>query len=216
MDGDGGRLLLRVLLMMTMSKHPNLVSQALKLVISHFSQREEMVSGFRKVKEVGRDGEEEGRGLVAFLEGVVVRSTNGALLLSGCLLITQVQLLVSPEDRKNYQTITETLNKLKLLVEEAELWVMKQLPRVEDTGGKVTAFSAMHTRMAHCHWLILGSLGGYQDMPFFHWLILGYHRDTSFSIGQSWQRPFPLANPGSALFHWLIPGYHWDTSFSIG
>ena len=126
-----------------------------------------MVSGFRKVKEVGRDGEEEGRGLVASLEGGVVRSTNGALLLSGCLLITQVQLLVSPEDRKNYQTITETLNKLKLLVEEAELWVMKQLPRVEDTGGKVTAISAMHTRMAHCHWLILGSLGGIRTRPFF-------------------------------------------------
>lgn len=51
MDGDGGRLLLRILIMMTMSKHPNLVSQALKLVISHFSQRKEMVNGFRKVRE---------------------------------------------------------------------------------------------------------------------------------------------------------------------
>ena len=55
MDGEGARLLLRVLLMMTMSKHPNLVSQALKLVISHFSQRKEMVDGFRKVKE-GEEG----------------------------------------------------------------------------------------------------------------------------------------------------------------
>lgn len=42
---------------------------------------------------------------------------------------------MSHEDIKNHHTITETLNKLKLLVEEAELWVVKQVPRVEDTGG---------------------------------------------------------------------------------
>ena len=42
---------------------------------------------------------------------------------------------MSSEDIKNHHTITETLNKLKLLVEEAELWVQKQVPRVEDAGG---------------------------------------------------------------------------------
>ena len=46
----------------------------------------------------------------------------------------QVQLLVSPKDIENYNTIRKSLEKLKQLVEEAELWVQR-MPRAEDSGS---------------------------------------------------------------------------------
>jgi len=45
-----------------------------------------------------------------------------------------VQLLVSAKDIENYKKIRKNLEKLKLLVEEAELWVQK-LPRSGEGGG---------------------------------------------------------------------------------
>lgn len=48
--------------------------------------------------------------------------------------ILQVQLLVSVKDIENYKKIRKNLEKLKLLVEEAELWVQK-LPRSGEGGG---------------------------------------------------------------------------------
>ena len=52
---DSGRQLLRVLVQMVMVNHAPLASQALQLLIRHFSQRKEMVEGFKQV----RDGERE-------------------------------------------------------------------------------------------------------------------------------------------------------------
>lgn len=93
MDGDRGRQLLRVLIQMAMMNHAPLSAQSLKLLIRHFSQREEMVNGFK-----------------------------------------QVQLLVSPKDIENYNKIRKNLEKLKQLVEEAELWVQR-VPRPEESSG---------------------------------------------------------------------------------
>lgn len=76
-----------------------LASQSLKLLIRHFSQRKEMVDGFK-----------------------------------------QVQLLVSKKDIENFNKIRKNLDRLKLLVEEAELWVQK-LPR-----GDVAKPSAQRVR----------------------------------------------------------------------
>lgn len=50
LDESKGKQLLRVLLQTSMIAHSPLVSQALKLVIRHFSQREEMVKGFKQVR----------------------------------------------------------------------------------------------------------------------------------------------------------------------
>ena len=55
---DRGRQLLRVLVQMVMVNHAPLASQALQLLIRHFSQRKEMVEGFKQVS-VGREGERE-------------------------------------------------------------------------------------------------------------------------------------------------------------
>ena len=55
---DSGRQLLRVLVQMVMVNHAPLASQALQLLIRHFSQRKEMVEGFKQVKE--REGKREG------------------------------------------------------------------------------------------------------------------------------------------------------------
>ena len=49
LDGTQGRQLLRVLLQTAMINHSSLASQALKLIIRHFSQRDEMVKGFKQV-----------------------------------------------------------------------------------------------------------------------------------------------------------------------
>ncbi len=57
LDGDKGRQLLRILIQMVMVSHPSLASNALNLLIRHFSQRKEMVQGFRQVY-MGIDGEE--------------------------------------------------------------------------------------------------------------------------------------------------------------
>ena len=47
---------------------------------------------------------------------------------------TQVQLLVSPKDIENYNKIRKNLEKLKQLVEEAELWVQR-VPQPEESSG---------------------------------------------------------------------------------
>ena len=90
MDGDNGRQLLRVLIQMITVNNSMLASRALKLLVRHFSQRKEMVDGFK-----------------------------------------QVQLLVSKKDIENFNKIRKNLDRLKLLVEEAELWVQK-IPRGDD------------------------------------------------------------------------------------
>ena len=46
---DSGRQLLRVVIQMVMVNHAPLASQALQLLIRHFSQRKEMVEGFKQV-----------------------------------------------------------------------------------------------------------------------------------------------------------------------
>ena len=58
---DFGRQLLRVVIQMVMVNHAPLASQALQLLIRHFSQRKEMVDGFKQVKGEGeREREREG------------------------------------------------------------------------------------------------------------------------------------------------------------
>ena len=54
---DSGRQLLRVVVQMVMVNHAPLASQALQLLIRHFSQRKEMVEGFKQVR--GREGRRE-------------------------------------------------------------------------------------------------------------------------------------------------------------
>lgn len=49
--------------------------------------------------------------------------------------LSQVQLLVSAEDIQNYTLIRKNLERLKLLVEEAELWVQSK-PGSGGTPGK--------------------------------------------------------------------------------
>jgi len=49
LDGEKGRQLLRTLVQMVMVNFPPLASTALKLLIRHFSQRKEMVHGFKQV-----------------------------------------------------------------------------------------------------------------------------------------------------------------------
>ncbi len=56
LDGDKGRQLLRTLIQMVMVSHPSLASNALNLLVRHFSQRKEMVQGFRQVGECGLVG----------------------------------------------------------------------------------------------------------------------------------------------------------------
>ena len=50
LDGDKGRQLLRILIQMVIVNHPPLAADALNLLIRHFSQRKEMVQGFRQVR----------------------------------------------------------------------------------------------------------------------------------------------------------------------
>lgn len=49
--------------------------------------------------------------------------------------LLQVQLLVSPKDIENYKKIGRNLEDLKLLVEEAELWVQKVTRSEEDEAA---------------------------------------------------------------------------------
>lgn len=50
LDGDRGRQMLRVLIQLAMIKHAPLAASALRLLIQHFSQRKEMVNGFKQVR----------------------------------------------------------------------------------------------------------------------------------------------------------------------
>lgn len=52
LDGQGGKLLLRVLLNLVMHNYPPLVSGALQLLFRHFSQRQEVLQAFKQVREV--------------------------------------------------------------------------------------------------------------------------------------------------------------------
>jgi len=49
LDGDKGRQMLRVLVQMAMTGHAPLAASAIRLLIRHFSQRREMVNGFKQV-----------------------------------------------------------------------------------------------------------------------------------------------------------------------
>ena len=49
LDGVQGKQMLRVLIQMAMINHSQLSSEALKVVVRHFSQRKEMVNGFKQV-----------------------------------------------------------------------------------------------------------------------------------------------------------------------
>ena len=49
LDDERGRMFLRVLLQLAMTNHPPLVSKAIKLLMRHFSQRKEVVAGFKQV-----------------------------------------------------------------------------------------------------------------------------------------------------------------------
>lgn len=51
LDGQGGKLLLRVLLNLVMHNYPQLVSGALQLLFRHFSQRQEVLQAFKQVKD---------------------------------------------------------------------------------------------------------------------------------------------------------------------
>ncbi|KAF6037984.1 hypothetical protein EB796_003709 [Bugula neritina] len=50
LDGQGGRMFLRVLLNLVMHNYPSLVSGALKLLFRHFSQRQEVLNAFKQVQ----------------------------------------------------------------------------------------------------------------------------------------------------------------------
>lgn len=50
LDGQGGRMFLRVLLNLVMHNYPSLVSGALQLLFRHFSQRQEVLQSFKQVQ----------------------------------------------------------------------------------------------------------------------------------------------------------------------
>ena len=50
LDGQGGKLFLRVLLNLIMHNYPQLVSGSLQLLFRHFSQRQEVVQAFKQVQ----------------------------------------------------------------------------------------------------------------------------------------------------------------------
>ena len=50
LDGQGGRMFLRVLLHLVMHNYPPLVSGALQLLFRHFSQRQEVLNAFKQVR----------------------------------------------------------------------------------------------------------------------------------------------------------------------
>lgn len=49
LDGQGGKMFLRVLVNMVMHNYPSLVSGALQLLFRHFSQRQEVLNAFTQV-----------------------------------------------------------------------------------------------------------------------------------------------------------------------
>ena len=53
LDSEEGCQLLRVLIQLAMSSHASLSAEALKLLIRHFSQRKEIVNGFKQVHVQG-------------------------------------------------------------------------------------------------------------------------------------------------------------------
>ena len=50
LDGQEGKMFLRVLLNLMMHNYPSLVSGALQLLFKHFSQRREVLQAFRQVR----------------------------------------------------------------------------------------------------------------------------------------------------------------------
>ena len=50
LDGQGGRTFLRVLLYLCMHDYPSLVTGSLQLLFRHFSQRQEVLSAFKQVR----------------------------------------------------------------------------------------------------------------------------------------------------------------------
>ncbi|ESP02491.1 hypothetical protein LOTGIDRAFT_138356 [Lottia gigantea] len=50
LDGQGGKMFLRVLLSLVMHDYPSLVSGALQLLFRHFSQRQEVLQAFKQVR----------------------------------------------------------------------------------------------------------------------------------------------------------------------
>ena len=65
LDGQGGRMFLRVLLNLVMHNYPALVSGALQLLFRHFSQRQEVLQafkqvGFRRPQTKKREGSQRG------------------------------------------------------------------------------------------------------------------------------------------------------------
>ena len=84
-----------------------------------------------------------------------------------------MQLLVSHKDIENYKKIRKHLEKLKKLVEEAELWVIKQ-PRAEEAAAGMAASPGpavrvcLHARTARCppwHPPVATSPAGYLAWP---------------------------------------------------
>ena len=51
LDGQGGKMFLRVLLNLVMHNYPSLVSGALQLLFRHFSQRQEVLNAFKQVSD---------------------------------------------------------------------------------------------------------------------------------------------------------------------
>ena len=84
---DFGRQLLRVVIQMVMVNHAPLASQALQLLIRHFSQRKEMVDGFKQVKGEGEGergfGFRGGGGRVAETEREMERKGERELVMGG-------------------------------------------------------------------------------------------------------------------------------------
>ena len=52
LDGQGGRMFLRVLLNLVMHNYPALVSGSLQLLFRHFSQRQEVLQAFKQVCQI--------------------------------------------------------------------------------------------------------------------------------------------------------------------
>ncbi|XP_013411790.1 inositol 1,4,5-trisphosphate receptor type 1-like [Lingula anatina] len=59
LDGQGGRMFLRVLLNLVMHNYPSLVSGSLQLLFRHFSQRQEVLQAFKQVQLLVSAGDVE-------------------------------------------------------------------------------------------------------------------------------------------------------------
>jgi hypothetical protein len=98
LDGQNGCQLVRIILQFIMSEDSILASKSVKLLSRQFSQRKELLDGFKKV-----------------------------------------QLLVSERDVHNYRLIKDNLDVLRMLVEEAELWVKRRESVVDTTATRKTS-----------------------------------------------------------------------------